>query len=244
MNLKEFYGGEDPRYLLCYDATEAANYLRISKNIACGWADEQSRSRQRKEFLNGSQVPFRTEAHDSQSLSFADLIKLHVLRAVASSYSRSKASKDVILRVGIALEEEVAGQSNISHSLIHTEHWFEDVDRFIDLCENLMGTPKLERRTLREAISQHIERIELDEAGMAIRLYPFTRVREETSPRILAFDPRIAFGRLSIVGRGIPVEIIVSRYRAGDGIAAMAQDYDCPLESIEEALRSALPISA
>ncbi len=50
-------------------------------------------------------------------------------------------------------------------------------------------------------------------------------------------DPRIAFGRMVIVGTGIPTNIIAERFHAGDSYEQLAHDYQCEIEKIEEAIR-------
>nr|WP_228023905.1 DUF433 domain-containing protein [Synechocystis salina] len=83
----------------------------------------------------------------------------------------------------------------------------------------------------------HLERIEPDDKGLAIKLFPFTRNEDQDSPRIVVIDPRIAFGRMVIADTGIPTEIVAERFLAGDSHKQLAYDYDCDIEKIEEAIR-------
>ncbi|MCE2450893.1 MAG: DUF433 domain-containing protein, partial [Candidatus Latescibacteria bacterium] len=97
---------------------------------------------------------------------------------------------------------------------------------------------------LRELLQAHLRRIDRDSAGYALRLYPFTRKRlgqqliEE--PKAIVIDPRISFGRPVLTGTGIPTAIIAERYKAGEAIGALADDYGCPTLKIEEAIRCEL----
>jgi len=45
-----------------------------------------------------------------------------------------------------------------------------------------------------------------------------------------------------IVGTGIPVSSIYERYRAGDSLASLAQDFNLETGAIEEAIRWERPI--
>ena len=56
-------------------------------------------------------------------------------------------------------------------------------------------------------------------------------------PRVIAIDPRIAFGRPVVDGFRIPTIEVVERFTAGDTMAEIAADYECPVHAIEEALR-------
>ncbi|WP_241392556.1 DUF433 domain-containing protein [Rippkaea orientalis] len=97
---------------------------------------------------------------------------------------------------------------------------------------------------LRNKLNLHLERIEPDDSGLAIKLYPFTRPHEENNPKIVVIDPRIAFGRLVIANTGIPTSILKERFHAGDTIEDLAYDYGCDLLSIQEAIRCELPNAA
>jgi uncharacterized protein (DUF433 family) len=75
------------------------------------------------------------------------------------------------------------------------------------------------------------------EDGLPTRLYPFSRVPAEESPRVVVMDPRIRFGRATIAGHGTPTDILLERHQAGDSIAELAEDYGLPPSEVEEAIR-------
>ena len=93
-------------------------------------------------------------------------------------------------------------------------------------------------------LREHLQRIERDEEGLAIRLYPFTRYRHVQNPKLILIDPRIAFGRPVLVGTGIATSTVAERYKAGETIAALAEEYARPPEETEEAVRCELPLDA
>jgi uncharacterized protein (DUF433 family) len=92
-------------------------------------------------------------------------------------------------------------------------------------------------------LDAHLKRIERDEHGVAIRLFPFTR-KGTQAPRIVAIDPLVAFGRPVIVGSRIPTADVADRFKAGESPAELAHDYARPQEEIEEAIRCELGIAA
>jgi uncharacterized protein (DUF433 family) len=59
----------------------------------------------------------------------------------------------------------------------------------------------------------------------------------ENAPKLVAIDPRVSFGRPVIAGTSIPTAAPHERWKAGDTISALAEDYDRPIAEIEEALR-------
>ena len=50
-------------------------------------------------------------------------------------------------------------------------------------------------------------------------------------------NPKISFGRPVIDGTGVPVASIYERYKAGDSVADLAQDFRLEIGAIEEAIR-------
>jgi uncharacterized protein (DUF433 family) len=50
-------------------------------------------------------------------------------------------------------------------------------------------------------------------------------------------DPRRGFGQPIIAGTGNEARIVTERYRAGESVAELAQDYRVDSEKIEDAIR-------
>jgi len=95
---------------------------------------------------------------------------------------------------------------------------------------------------MKEIISVYLRRIERDAKGLPIKLYPFTRdtqsdVAPQSDPRVVVMNPAVSFGRPVIAGTGIPVSSIYERYKAGDSVADLAQDFRVEIGAIEEAIR-------
>lgn len=233
--MSDIYGGIDPRYLPNYNASDASRHLRIPIATIRAWSNGIKANRQKKR----QAFPAVITASQNQPLrlSFINLIELHLLRAIRQQHNIN------LNKIRNALDY-LENSLQIDHPLAHIEFRTDGIDLFVDHYGELINASNPEQKHLKSAIAQYLERIEPDDQGLAIRLYPFVRTQESNSPKILAFDPRIAFGRLAIADRGIPVEIIASRYRAGDSIQFLAEDYDCTMSSIEEAIRSVVQIAA
>jgi len=93
---------------------------------------------------------------------------------------------------------------------------------------------------MKAIIEIYLQRIQWDASGIPIRLFPFTQRRQsqlEKSPRFVSIDPKVQFGKPCIAGTGVPTAIIAERYKAGDSIALLAQDYGREEQEIEEAVR-------
>jgi len=125
----------------------------------------------------------------------------------------------------------------IAHPLAHREFYTDGVDLFIKQYGLQINASRQGQMTLKDLLNHHLERIEPDDHGLAIKLYPFTRNHEEKNPRFVVIDPRISFGRMTIADTGIPTEIVTERFHAGDSPEQIAHDYECDLEKIQEAIR-------
>jgi uncharacterized protein (DUF433 family) len=92
---------------------------------------------------------------------------------------------------------------------------------------------------LRGDFEQALSRIERNNQGAPVRLFPFSRTTTTSAnqPRSIVIDPLLSFGRPVLVKVAIPTEIIVDRFRAGDSMTEMAKDYGVDEKEIEEALR-------
>ncbi len=100
------------------------------------------------------------------------------------------------------------------------------------------------RREHEVPLQAYLRRVEWDAAGVVARLYPFTRKRTPDEPKAVVIDPRISFGRPVLAGSGIPTAVIAERYKAGESIDELADDYGRERLAIEEAIRCELEETA
>jgi uncharacterized protein (DUF433 family) len=97
---------------------------------------------------------------------------------------------------------------------------------------------------MREVMSAALKRIERDPRGIPIRLFPFTRSSIANAPALVVIDPRLSAGRPVIAGTGLATEIIAERYKAGESVRELVQDYERSVDEIEEAIRCELQTAA
>ena len=97
---------------------------------------------------------------------------------------------------------------------------------------------------MREIIDGTLKRIERDHGGIPIKLYPFTRHSIKNAPATVLIDPALSGGRPVIAGTGLATRIIAERYKLGESISDLAQDYERPSTEIEEAIRCELEAAA
>ena len=229
--MSDLYGGSDPRNLPTYSIGDAARYLRIPSSTIRSWT--VGHSYRVKDGCSFFHPLIDISKEKPYLLSFTNLIEVHVLRAIRVGHEIQ------LNKVREALDF-INERFNIPHPLAEEDFRTNGVDLFIERYGKLINASTGGRQELKKALNAHLERIEPDDNGLAIKLYPFTRSDETDNPRLVVIDPRIAFGRLTIAGTGIATDILKERYKAGDSIEDLADDYDCERLSIEEAIRCEL----
>ena len=241
----------DLRELPAYGLNEAAHYLHIPVAILRSWINGRPRrpaTRRRGTAVRSTKAePFSVrrstkpviEVPDARfgALSFMNLVEAHVLNTIRFDYRFG------LPKLRGALDH-VRAQFGWKHPLAH--HGFESdgMKLFIARLEKAKSISEPETLAIRHSIKTALYRIEHDISGMAMRFYPITRENGVDQPKCVVIDPLVSFGRPTITGTGITTSILANRYKAGDSIDALAEDYGCKQTEIEEALRCELGRSA
>lgn len=236
--MANLYGRSDPRNIPTYPIFEAARYLLIPEITLRSWVLGRSyQARGSKQFSKPLiKLPNSPDAKIWQ-LSFTNLVEAHVLRVIRSDHRIS------LDKVRMALDY-VENHYDLPHPLARMEFQTDGVDLFVESVGRLINASQAGQLAMRKTLENLLKRIELDEAGIAAKLFPFTRLNEEDAPQRVVIDPRISFGRPVLVGTGIPTAILAERYKAGESIDDLADDYGCARLQIEEAIRCELPLVA
>lgn len=230
---KACYEAGDPRLSPAYTVAEAAHYLRMPEETLRSWvagrlypvAGKSTRSR-----------PL-IHLHDPrrQYLSFINLVEAHVLAAIRRRHGvklpKVRAALDYLKR-----------QFKIERPLIDQAFQTDGLDLFVERYGDLINASSEGQQAMKEIISVYLKRIERDARGLPAKLYLFTRDTEsdaapKSDPRVVVMTPAVSFGRPVIAGTGIPVSSIYERYKAGDSVANLAQDFNLETGAIEEAIR-------
>jgi uncharacterized protein (DUF433 family) len=235
------YGGMNPREVPSYATWEAARYLRIPLRTVQHWTagfhhvDHSGRRRFAKPL-----VKIADPAH--HLLSFVNIAELHVLDSLRYFHQ----VPSIKLRRLIEYLEETFKSD---HPLVNEAMFAGGGKVFIERAEQLIEATQHGQIAFREVAEAHLERIDQDVDGLAIRLFPFIRKPDPqmgreamNEPRIIQIDPRIRYGRPVIAGTGIPTLEIAERFRAGDSFDALAEEYGRSPTEIQEAIRCELTL--
>ena len=212
------YRGKDPRELPMYGIGDAAVYLGVPRSTLATW-------------VRGQRVRGRTRMHGlikpdrpTGLLTFNNLMEAYVLASLTRRFDLP------LQRVRSALRF-VGSDRPLLTTLFRTN----GRGIFIEQMGKLVDASHGGQAAIREVVESSLERVELDERRLPLRLYPWRR--EPTEPRIIALDPRRSFGKPTVIGSAVQSETIIDRHRAGESVAQLAADYNLPGEVIEGVLR-------
>ncbi len=116
-------------------------------------------------------------------------------------------------------------------------HLYLDIDGSL---VNLSMRGKQGQQESEELFQAHLERVERDEMGVAMRLVPYRRKADMLAPaiakRTILIDPFVSFGKPILKNSGIPTSVLAGRFRAGDSIPILARSYGREESEIREAI--------
>ena len=215
----------DLRELPIYSLAEVAYFMKVPKATMHRWTRHGYTKRL------GRIEPLIVPAdRESALFSFFNLSEAHIL-SVATRVHKLKLQT---LRDAMT-ELRKMPLSNLRHPLLSREFFTDGRDLFVKLIERkyrlTINVSQFGQLGLREVLDSYLERIERDAAFDPVKLYPFWQ-----SEKIVSIIPNVSSGRPIIDSYGIPVASIWNRYKAGDSIEYLADDYEIPESQIEGAI--------
>jgi uncharacterized protein (DUF433 family) len=212
------------RTTAAYSLAEAAHYVNLPLTTLRAWCLGQP----------GFKAVIRLDGKNPWALSFLNLVEAHVLAAIRREH------KVPLPAVRKALKY-VQDHLNLERPLVQAEFETDGLNLFIERLGQLINASQEGQTAMREILQAHLRRIERDGKGLPIKLFLFTRRDDKASgPARVVVDPRIAFGRPVLAGRGVPTAVLADRFKAGETLKELAEDYETSPAEIEEAIRCEL----
>ncbi|HZF15351.1 MAG TPA: DUF433 domain-containing protein [Steroidobacteraceae bacterium] len=227
---------DDLRRTPAYQFIEAAHYLNMPVTTLRAWCVGQNY------YTHGEKHRFqpviRLDGIPREGLSFLNLIEAHVLAAIRRKH-------DVPLPKVRDAVAYVAKILKVSRPLADVNFETDGVNLFVRRLNQLLNVSLGGQVASEELLRAHLRRVERDDAGIPIKLFPFTRTDVALSaPAPVEMDPRIAFGRPVIRGRAVPTAVLAERFKAGDSISFIAEDLEIQHDVVEDAIRCELERAA
>ena len=229
------YNKTDKRELPVYPISEAAHYLRIPASTIRWWVTGVS-----YHIDTGPKKykPIIGLPEDGNNLlSFINLTELHILDAIRRKH---RIPLPKVRKALDFLTEHYPSNYPSNHPLAEEDFATDGKHLFAEKYGHLVNLSAEGQLAIRELLEAHLRRIERDTAGVPVRLYPYVRKKELQEPRVVVIDPYVSFGRPTLVGTGIATAVIAERFRAGESLEELAEDYGRRQDEIEEAIRCEL----
>ena len=209
-----------------YTLAEAARYVRLPVATLRAWA----LGRQYPTRAGGGHFPplIRPASRQPSLLSFSNLIEAHVLRSLRTEHGVSVKA----LRSAVAYAEKAL---RIERLLLRPELSSDAGRLFLERYGELIELSASGQLAMRRVLEEHLKRVEWDASRFPARLYPFVSAVAPSEERLIAIDPRIAFGRPVLLRRGISTSAIADRIDAGETVEDIAADYHLGATEIEQA---------
>jgi hypothetical protein len=197
---------QDVRELPAYGIAEAAQYLLVPRATLRSWVVGMSYgSDGERRFFKPVIQPAATSP---VALSFINLVEAHVLAAIRRKHRVDMPS----VRRTIAFLKKEFGSP---HPLADHKFETDGVDLFISHYGDFISVSQGGQLAVRDLLKAHLRRIDRDDKGFPLRLYPFTRVDENDQPKNVVIDSFISFGKAVITGTGVSTDIVAERFQGG-----------------------------
>jgi uncharacterized protein (DUF433 family) len=224
----DLYRGSEPRGIPLYSITDAAWNLAIPVATLRSWVI--GRPYQKQDGPAYFEPLIKTPEESERRLSFSNLVEAHVLRALRTHHEVP--IKHV--RAALTFAESELG---IERLLLRQDLLTHAGDVFLERYGKLVNLSKSGQLAVRRVLEEHLRRVEWT-AGDPIpsRLFPFSHAPVLDTGKVILIDPRVAFGKPTIAGKGVTTAALVRRFNAGESLTDLARDYDLSERQVEAAI--------
>ena len=222
-----------------YTFAEAARFLGVPTSTFSTWAKGYVRRPPGRQAVRGAAILTSVEApHNFPVIPFVGLAEGMVLAA----FRRGGVSLQHIRQAVSILEREIGIEHALATRRLYTDGAVilydyadaEDADDLAGLTEVVSR-----QKVFSPVVREYLKRIEYGNDGWAEKL-----VSPATPRPVVVIDPRRSFGQPIFIQGAGRVEDVIDRWRAGDPLTEVAEDFGVPVEDVEDVLRVALPAAA
>ena len=220
-----------------YTVAEAARFLGVPPTTFGNWARGYRATFKTRSPIVGRPVVTALPAdRNLPTIPFGGLAEAVAVQA----FRKAGVSLQHIRRAVAVLEQEVG----IAHALVSRRLFTDGASVLYDYAERegddeLLTHVVTQQRVIEGAVREHLERIKYGHDG-----WPQQLVSPLTERPVVVADPRRSFGQPMFIRGSIRVEDVLDRWRAGETMAAVAEDFGIPSTDLEDYLRGAFPPAA
>jgi uncharacterized protein (DUF433 family) len=222
-----------------YTVAEAARFLGVPATTFSNWARGYKATFQGRRPVVGEPIVTAVAAERHYpSVPFVGLAEGMVVAAF-----RGAGVSMQHLRAAVSILE---GEIGFDHALASRRLFTDGAQVLFDYAERaddaeLAGLTEVvsRQKVFAEVVKGYLTRIEYGKDDWAERI-----VSPATRGRTVVVDPRRSFGQPIFVHGAVRVEDVIDRWRAGEPLADVAEDFGVPAEDVEDYLRVAVPVAA
>jgi uncharacterized protein (DUF433 family) len=217
---------QDIREFPAYGIADAARYLHMPAATLRSWV--LGRTYPKGDGVGRFKPLIPLQGKNRNRLTFNNLVEAHVLRALRTSHG---VRLDAV-RPALSYAEKALG---IERLLLSEQLLTAGGNLFLERFGQLINISRSGQLALRRLLEAHLRRVDRDDRDLPIRLYPFLG-SDLSDSKAIVIDPRVSFGRPTLVGTGISTEALIRRLDAGEPTEVVARDYDLTVEQVEAAV--------
>jgi len=219
-----------------YTVAEAARFLGVPASSFGNWARGYKVTSKSRKPVGGPIVTSLDASRNYPSIPFVGLAEGFVVLA----FRRAGVSLQHIRKAVAVLEREVG----LEHALASRRLFTDGASVLYDYAEaegdeELLTHVVTQQRVLADVVRGYLQLITYGADDWPERL-----VSPATSRPVVVADPERSFGQPIFIRGGVRVEDVLDRWRAGESLAEVAEDFGVPREDVEDILRVALPAPA
>jgi uncharacterized protein (DUF433 family) len=220
-----------------YTVAEAARFLGVPSSSFGNWARGYRATFQRRKPVVGRPIVTSFDAdRNYPSIPFIGLAEGFVVLAFRKAgVSLQHIRKAVaVLERGVDLQHALASQrlftdgASVLYDYAESEH-----------DEELLTHVVTQQRVLADIVRDYLRLVTYGSDG-----WPEKLVSPATSRPVVMVDPERGFGQPIFIRGGVRVEDVLDRWRAGESLGEVAEDFGVPAEDVEDILRVALTAAA
>lgn len=211
----------DPRDVPRYPVPEVAAYVKMKPTTLRHWIRK-----------DGDLKPLiRRPSSTDPRLSYNNLVEAYVLDALRN---KMKVTMQAIRR-GVDFVEK--HHPEIGRFLLSERLRTRQGNLLVEALGRYENVGRGGQLEIPDVVRSYLQRIDYDQ-GLPIRLYPVTRTDDPSGPERIVILPEVGFGKPVTERNYIAASVIADRFRAGESVEDLAEDYDLGLIDVEEAIRA------
>lgn len=201
------FGDKDPREVPLYGVAQAASYFKVPTSTLRTWIVGQPylESQGRQGWFSALIDPAAT---NPTRLSFNNLAELQVLATLRRVH-----------QLGLSVIRNTMRNLRGRHPLIEHELTTDGQRIYVgDMPIIEISTGEGRQLAMLEIIRDSLQQVERDQGGRVARLFP-------DPERRVVIDPRISFGKPTVVGTGVTVAVLADFVKAGESPRRLAKEF-------------------